>query len=66
MTVVLPTYQRGELLERSIGSVRAQTRLPAELIREHRTPLVFVQTRKMAERVSAQLSKLPRQLACAG
>ena len=30
----------------------------ADLIREHRTTLVFVNTRKMAERVSAQLSKL--------
>jgi len=29
----------------------------AELIREHRTTLVFVNTRKMAERLSAQLSK---------
>jgi ATP-dependent Lhr-like helicase len=30
----------------------------ADLIREHRTTLVFVNTRKMAERVSAQLQKL--------
>ena len=30
----------------------------AELIREHRTTLVFVNTRKMAERIAAQLTKL--------
>jgi ATP-dependent Lhr-like helicase len=30
----------------------------AELVREHRTTLVFVNTRKMAERVAAQLAKL--------
>ena len=30
----------------------------AELVRAHRTTLVFVNTRKMAERISAQLSKL--------
>ncbi len=30
----------------------------AELVREHRTTLVFVNTRKMAERVSAQLARL--------
>jgi ATP-dependent Lhr-like helicase len=30
----------------------------SELIREHRTTLVFVNTRKMAERIAAQLSKL--------
>jgi ATP-dependent Lhr-like helicase len=30
----------------------------ADLIREHRTTLVFVNTRKMAERVSAQLQRL--------
>ncbi len=30
----------------------------AELVREHRTTLVFVGTRKMAERVAAELSKL--------
>jgi ATP-dependent helicase Lhr and Lhr-like helicase len=30
----------------------------ADLIREHRTTLVFVNTRKMAERVSAQLGRL--------
>jgi ATP-dependent Lhr-like helicase len=30
----------------------------AELVREHRTTLVFVNTRKMAERISAQLSRL--------
>ncbi len=30
----------------------------AELVREHRTTLVFVNTRKMAERIAAQLTKL--------
>jgi ATP-dependent Lhr-like helicase len=30
----------------------------ADLIREHRTTLVFVNTRKMAERIAAQLTKL--------
>src|SRR5437762_4446453 len=30
----------------------------AELVRQHRTTLVFVNTRKMAERIAAQLSKL--------
>ncbi|HEY7113473.1 MAG TPA: DEAD/DEAH box helicase [Thermoanaerobaculia bacterium] len=30
----------------------------AELVREHRTTLVFVNTRKMAERIAAQLSRL--------
>jgi ATP-dependent Lhr-like helicase len=30
----------------------------SELIRDHRTTLVFVNTRKMAERIAAQLSKL--------
>ena len=30
----------------------------AELIREHRTTLVFVNTRKMAERIAAQLTKI--------
>ena len=30
----------------------------AELVRAHRTTLVFVNTRKMAERIAAQLSKL--------
>jgi ATP-dependent Lhr-like helicase len=30
----------------------------ADLIREHRTTLVFVNTRKMAERISAQLARL--------
>ncbi len=30
----------------------------SELIREHRTTLVFVNTRKMAERIAAQLSKV--------
>ena len=33
------------------------TRL-AELVREHRTTLVFVNTRKMAERIAAQLTKI--------
>ncbi len=38
----------------------------AELIEAHRTTLVFVNTRKMAERVAAQLSRLvgPEQVAC--
>jgi ATP-dependent helicase Lhr and Lhr-like helicase len=30
----------------------------AELVREHRTTLVFVNTRKMAERIAAQLTKI--------
>ena len=30
----------------------------AELVREHRTTLVFVNTRKLAERIAAQLTKL--------
>ena len=33
----------------------------AELVREHRTTLVFVNTRKMAERIAAQLTRLARR-----
>ena len=33
----------------------------AELVREHRTTLVFVNTRKMAERIAAQLDAAPRR-----
>ena len=40
------------------SSGRRSTRRLAELVREHRTTLVFVNTRKMAERIAAQLTKI--------
>ena len=40
------------------SSGRRSTSASAELVREHRTTLVFVNTRKMAERIAAQLTRL--------
>jgi ATP-dependent Lhr-like helicase len=47
LSTVCSHEQWGEIYERM-----------AELVRTHRTTLVFVNTRKMAERIAAQLSKL--------
>ena len=50
---------RDRLLARAVG--RRSTRASAELIREHRTTLVFVNTRKMAERISGAAHAPPRR-----
>ena len=50
---------RDRLLATSSG--RRSTRAIAELVREHRTTLVFVNTRKMAERIAGAAHAAPRR-----
>ena len=52
---VPPVAALDRLLARAVGR---DLRAMAELMREHRTTLVFVNTRKLAERIAAQLTEL--------